>query len=75
LAKLLVLEPGMQYNNNLSGWSVSLIATVLASLSTFLQSWGTYDNFTDSVSLFFDNGGEDFDFIIGTYLIECIFLA
>jgi hypothetical protein len=42
-----------------------LIATVLASLSTFLQSWGTYDNFTDSVSLFFDNGGETFDFIIG----------
>lgn len=54
-----------QYSNNLSGFSISVIATVLASLSAFLQSWGAYDSITDNVSLFFDAAGDTFDFIIG----------
>jgi hypothetical protein len=46
-----------------------VVATVLASLSLYLNRWGDYVKLTDRVSTYWDYQGDQYDFIIGNSVI------
>lgn len=45
-------------------WSPALVAGVLASLSLYLNRWGSYMKFMDRVGTYWDYNGDTFDFIV-----------
>lgn len=49
-------------------WTPAIVAGVLASLSLYLNRWGSYMKFMDRVGTYWDYNGDTFDFIISKFL-------